>query len=116
MLFWVRTHLFAIVSDRRQNGAQRFDAHGNVQEMSGEEEVVVMSENRHQQIPNQVEESLRRRSRAISLSLFTTLLNLTSSTYIVRKNNTKLPDLVLHVDRCYPTKRGICLGCGVIYT
>lgn len=54
------THLFAIVGDRGQDGAQRFDAHGDVQQMSGEEEVVVMSKNRHQQIPNQVEEGLGR--------------------------------------------------------
>lgn len=98
------THLFAIVGDRRQNGAQRFDAHGNVQEMSGEEEVVVMSENRHQQIPNQIEESLRRQSRAVSLSMFTTILNLPSLTYIVCENDTKLPDLVLHVNRCDPAE------------
>lgn len=46
-LRWAPTYLFAIVSYRRQNGAQGFDPHGDVQKMSGEEEVVVMSEKRH---------------------------------------------------------------------
>lgn len=46
------------MSDRRQDGAQGFDTHGDVQKMSGKEEVVVMSKKRHQQVPNQVQESL----------------------------------------------------------
>lgn len=75
MLLWARTRLFAVVSHRRQNGAQRFDPHGDVQEMSGKEEVVVVAKNRHQQIPNQVQESLRRTSRAVSLSIFKSILN-----------------------------------------
>lgn len=75
----MRTHLFAVVSHRRQNGAQRFDPHGDVQEMSGKEEVVVVSKNRHQQIPNQVQESLRRPSRAVRLYTFKRILNVNVS-------------------------------------
>lgn len=46
-VLWKFADLFAIVSNRGQNGAQGFDAHGDVQKMSGEEEVVVMSKQRH---------------------------------------------------------------------
>lgn len=70
----MRTHLFAVVSHRRQNGAQRFDPHGNVEEMSREEEVVVVSKNGHQQIPNQVQESLRRQSRGVRRYTFKRVL------------------------------------------
>lgn len=62
-------HLFAIVSDRRQDGAEGFDTHGDVQKMSGKEEVVVMSKERHQHIPNQVQESLKD-ERGPSVSLY----------------------------------------------
>lgn len=47
------------MSDRRQDGAQGFDTHGDVQKMSGKEEVVVMSKERHQKVPHQVQESLK---------------------------------------------------------
>lgn len=39
--------LFAIVSNRRQDGAQRFDSHRNIKEVTSKEEVVVVSEQRH---------------------------------------------------------------------
>lgn len=51
-------YLFAIVGNRRQNGAQGFHAHGDVQQMGGEEEVVVMSQQRHEHVPDQVQEGL----------------------------------------------------------
>lgn len=56
---WKRAHLFAVVSDRGQNGAQSFDTHGDVQKMASKEEVVVVSEQRHEHVPNQVEEGLK---------------------------------------------------------
>lgn len=49
------TYLLAIVSHRREDGPQGLDAHGNVQQMSGKEEVIVMSQNRHGGVPDQVE-------------------------------------------------------------
>lgn len=36
--------LFAVVSDGRQDGAQCLHAHGNVQQVAGVEEVVVMAQ------------------------------------------------------------------------
>lgn len=38
------TRLFAVVCDGRQDGAQRLHAHGDVQQVAGEEEVVVMAQ------------------------------------------------------------------------
>lgn len=46
-LRWQCADLFAVVSNRGQNGAQGFDTHSDVQKMSGEEEVVVVSKQRH---------------------------------------------------------------------
>lgn len=56
---WKCSDLFSIVSDRGQDGAQGFDTHGNVQEMSSKEEVVVVSKQRHQHVPHQIEEGLK---------------------------------------------------------
>lgn len=39
-----KTCLLAVVSDGRQDGAQCLDTHGDVQQVAGEEEVVVMSQ------------------------------------------------------------------------
>lgn len=47
------------MSNGGQNGAQSFDAHGDVQEMASKEEVVVVSEQRHEHVPHQVEEGLK---------------------------------------------------------
>ncbi|TNN66590.1 hypothetical protein EYF80_023124 [Liparis tanakae] len=50
--------LFAVVRNGGQNGAQGFDPHGDVQKKSGEEEVVVVSEQRRQHVPAEIEEGL----------------------------------------------------------
>lgn len=75
---WKCADLFAVVSNRGQDGAQGFDTHGNVQEMTSEEEVVVVSEQRHQHVPNQVEEGLKEE----------TLLLVTPHTVFYHENDT----------------------------
>lgn len=53
------TYLLAVVSDRRQDGTQGLDAHGDVQQMSSEEEVVEVSKNGHGGVPDQIQEVLQ---------------------------------------------------------
>lgn len=52
-------YLFAVVSDRGQDGAKGLEAHGDVQQVSSEEEVVEVSENRHGGVPDQIQEVLQ---------------------------------------------------------
>ena len=52
------THLLPVVRDRGQDGAQGLEAHGDVQEVNGEEEVVVVSQQGHDEVPAQVKEGL----------------------------------------------------------
>lgn len=61
------TCLFAIVSHGRQNSPQGLEAHGDVQQMSGEEEVIVMSQNRHGGVPDQIEERLDIKAQDVSV-------------------------------------------------
>lgn len=56
-----RTHLLAIVSDGGQDGAKRLEAHGDVQQMCSEEEVVEVSKDGHGGIPDQIQEVLEDR-------------------------------------------------------
>jgi len=51
-------HLFAVMRDRGEDGAQRLEAHGDVQQMSSEEEVVVMAEDGHGGVPYEIQEGL----------------------------------------------------------
>lgn len=51
----VETCLLAIVCDRGQDGPQGLEAHGDIQQVSSEEEVVIMSQNRHGGVPDQVQ-------------------------------------------------------------
>lgn len=53
------------MGDRGQDGAQSFDPHGDIQQVAGEEEVVVMSQQGHNRVPTEVEESLQRDSGGI---------------------------------------------------
>lgn len=114
--------LLAVVSNGGQDGAEGFDTHGDVQKMSSKEEVVIVSEQGHQQVPNQVEEGLN-----IETGLSVTQKPKTDSSYcklchkpapfthIVSEHNTKLPDLVLDVNRCYPTEKRASLFCSILY-
>lgn len=43
-VYFSGTCLFAVVCDRGQDGAQGLDTHGDVQQVAGEEEVVVVPE------------------------------------------------------------------------
>lgn len=52
-------HLLAVVSDRGQDSTEGLEAHGNVQQMSGEEKVVEVSEDGHGGVPDQIQEVLR---------------------------------------------------------
>lgn len=38
-------HLLAIVCDRGEDGAEGLEAHGNVQQMGSEEEIIVVTQN-----------------------------------------------------------------------
>lgn len=51
--------LLSIVSDRWQDGAKRLEAHGDVQQVSSEEEVIEVSKNGHGGVPDQVQEGLK---------------------------------------------------------
>lgn len=53
-----RPHLFAVVRDRGEDGAKGFEAHGDVQQVSSKEEVVVVAEDGHGGVPHQVQEGL----------------------------------------------------------
>lgn len=55
-----RAHLLPVVSDRRQDGAERLEAHGDVQQMSSKEEVVEVSKNGHGGVPDQIQEVLKK--------------------------------------------------------
>lgn len=57
------TCLLAVVRDGRQDGAQRLDAHGDVQQVAGEEEVVVVAQQGHDRVPAEIQEGLRERGR-----------------------------------------------------
>lgn len=56
-------HLFAIVCDGGQDGAEGLEAHGDVQKMCGEEEVVVVAQDGHGGVPHQVEKRLAQNHR-----------------------------------------------------
>lgn len=53
-------YLFAIVGYGGQNSAQGFNTHGDIQQMAGKEEIVVVAEQGHNRIPDQVQERLRK--------------------------------------------------------
>ena len=54
----VPPHLCAVVGDGGEDGAQGLDAHGDVEQVAGEEEVVVVSQQGHDEVPAQVQEGL----------------------------------------------------------
>ena len=54
----VAGYLFAVVRHRGQDGAEGLEAHGDVQQVSSEEEVVVVSQDGHAHVPGQVQEGL----------------------------------------------------------
>lgn len=56
---FIQFNLFAIVRDRRQDGPERLEAHGDVQQMGGEEEVIVVTEDGHAHVPGQIQERLQ---------------------------------------------------------
>lgn len=57
----VHFYLFSVVCDGRQDGTQRLKAHSHVQEVSGEEEIIVMAENWEQHVPGEIEERLSKK-------------------------------------------------------
>jgi len=52
------SYLFAVVCDWGQDSAKSLDTHGDIQQVTGEEEVVVMSKQRHHRVPTEIKESL----------------------------------------------------------
>lgn len=94
------TCLFAIVSHRREDGPQGLEAHGNIQQMSGKEEVIVMSQDRHGGVPDQVEERLEMKGKMLlswNRIIFLTLSNL-NRTHVVGHHNPHFPDVVLGIN------------------
>ena len=55
------SHLFAVVSDRLEDGSQRVEGHGHVEEMGREEEVVQVAQARPREVPGDVQERLDRK-------------------------------------------------------
>lgn len=53
------THLFAVVSDRGQDGPEGLEAHGDVQQVSSKEEVIKVAKNGHGGVPDQIQEVLQ---------------------------------------------------------
>lgn len=49
--------------DRGEDGAEGLEPHGDVQEMSGKEEVVVVAQDGHGGVPHQVEERLVKKQK-----------------------------------------------------
>ena len=47
------------MGDGGQDGAERFEAHGDVQQVSSEEKVVVVSQDGHGGVPHQIQKGLR---------------------------------------------------------
>lgn len=63
-------YLFAVMGDRGEDGAERFEAHGDVQQVRSEEEVVVVSQDGHGGVPHQVQERLAKKHRQWGVSPF----------------------------------------------
>lgn len=96
----VDTCLFTIVSHRREDGPQGLEAHGNVQQMSSKEEVIVMSQDRHSGVPDQVEERLEMKDKTLlswNRIIFLMFSNL-NRTHVVRHHNPHFPDVVLCIN------------------
>ncbi len=47
------------MSDRGQDGTERLEAHGDVQQMGSKEEVVEVSKNGHGGVPDEIQEVLQ---------------------------------------------------------
>lgn len=94
------TCLFAIVSYRREDGPQGLEAHRYVQQMSGKEEVIVMPQNRHGGVPDQVEVRLEMKDKTLlsrNRIIFLTFSNL-NRTHVVRHHHPHFPDVVLGIN------------------
>lgn len=125
-------HLFAIVCDGGQDGAEGLEAHGDVQKMCGEEEVVVVAQDGHGGVPHQVEKRLaqnHRRTVSVCDQSPTSPHNRTPPlplrnfsphsvsnkwnrtetlifpTHVVCKHDSHFPDVVLGIDRTQPGDR-----------
>lgn len=100
-------HLFAVVCDRWQDGAQGFEAHGDVKQMGSKEEVIVVAKDGHGGVPHQVEEWLVRKQRETPISPSVQSINRLPNyilTHIVRKHHSHLPAMVLCIDWAQPEK------------
>jgi len=56
-----RQHLFSVVRDRLQDGAERLETDGHVEQVRGVEEIVEVAQQREHEIPGDVQERLRAR-------------------------------------------------------
>lgn len=108
-------HLLSVVSDRRQDGAQRLEAHGDVQQMGGEEEVVEVSKDGHGGVPDEIEEGLEGDVRvSVAREEPRGTGEYSQSTHVVRQNHAHFPDVVLGIDGAQPvdvsaSRRNVCL-------
>ena len=55
-------YLFSVVCDRLQDGTQRLDTDGYVQQVSRKEEVVKVTQHREGKVPGNVQEGLKKRN------------------------------------------------------
>ena len=69
------TCLLSVVCDRRQDGAKGLEAHGNVQQVGSEEEVVEMSKNGHNAVPDQIQEVLQGKKSSILINYDNKIIN-----------------------------------------
>lgn len=119
------THLFAIVSDWGQDGPESLEAHGDVQQVSSEEEVVKVSKNGHGGVPDQIQEVLQPEEqnsssreiifRNIKIQTSRFLMDIKQElqngipkemwkyeTYVVSQNYTQFPGVVLGINGAQP--------------
>ena len=60
-----RTHLLSVVRHRLEDGSESLEADSDVHEVNSEEEGVEVSGHRQQEVPEAVEEGLKRKSDVI---------------------------------------------------
>lgn len=72
--------------------------------MAGKEEIVVVAEQGHNRIPDQVQERLRKSTITDYYQHILFIENIVNQvqTHVISEHDSKFPDLVLDVDRCQP--------------
>ena len=95
--------LLPVVSDGFQDNPQRSHTNSHVQEVRGEEKVVVVAQNRKHEVPQLVQEGLRTGTRIDCLSPLS--LRTTKKAHVVCDGDSSLPHLVAPINAHQPTRR-----------